>query len=384
MAPDAAAKAAVARLTGAYSLAMIFTDHEGLLIGARKGAPLAVGYGEKEAYLGSDAFALAPFTNRVAYLEDGDVAVIDGADVAIFDAEGRPANREIKITSASAALVDKGGHAISWPRKSTSSRKWSATPWPIISIRQAPPCAIAASGCARRWPRRRASPSRPAAPPIMPAWSANTGSRSLARLAGRSRCRLRTALPRSGLSQGRRGAVHLAVGRDCRHLGGIARCQGERPDHHRRGQCGRKLHRPRSRYRVADLCRAGNRRRLDQGLHLPAGGAGRIRHCRGPGARQARRGRRKASVRRAAGNAAPYRRISQAGRQDRSTGPGDRQGERRALYRPRPELPAGDGRRAEAQGNFLHPCRRLCRRRNEAWPHRADRRECAHHRDRAA
>jgi glucosamine--fructose-6-phosphate aminotransferase (isomerizing) len=110
MSPEAAAKLAVQRLTGAYSIAMIFKDHEGLLIGARKGAPLAVGYAADEAYLGSDAFALAPFTNRVAYLEDGDVAVIDHAQVSIFDAEGRPANREIKITTASAALVDKAGH----------------------------------------------------------------------------------------------------------------------------------------------------------------------------------------------------------------------------------------------------------------------------------
>src|SRR5215475_14132161 len=111
MAPDAAAKAAVARLTGAYSIAMIFKDHEGLLVGARRGAPLAVGYADKEAYIGSDAFALAPFTNRVSYLEEGDVVVIKGAQVALFDAQGRPANREVKITSASAALVDKAGHS---------------------------------------------------------------------------------------------------------------------------------------------------------------------------------------------------------------------------------------------------------------------------------
>ncbi|HKB96404.1 MAG TPA: glutamine--fructose-6-phosphate transaminase (isomerizing), partial [Rhizomicrobium sp.] len=111
MAPDQAAKAAVARLTGAYSIAMIFKDHEGLLVGARRGAPLAVGYADTEAYVGSDAFALAPFTNRVSYLEEGDVVVIRGPEVAIFDAAGRPANREIKITSASAALVDKAGHS---------------------------------------------------------------------------------------------------------------------------------------------------------------------------------------------------------------------------------------------------------------------------------
>src|SRR5579884_1487751 len=109
--PDEAAKQAVARLTGAYSIAMIFKDHEGLLVGARRGAPLAVGYAEREAYIGSDAFALAPFTNRVAYLEEGDVVVIKGPDVSIFDAAGRPANREVKITTASAALVDKAGHS---------------------------------------------------------------------------------------------------------------------------------------------------------------------------------------------------------------------------------------------------------------------------------
>ena len=62
-----------------------------------------------KAYLGSDAFALAPFTNRVAYLEDGDVVVVEGNQVSIYDAKGRPANREIKITNATAAMVDKGG-----------------------------------------------------------------------------------------------------------------------------------------------------------------------------------------------------------------------------------------------------------------------------------
>jgi glucosamine--fructose-6-phosphate aminotransferase (isomerizing) len=110
MEPVAAATAAVRRLTGAYALAMIFKGEEGLLIGARMGSPLAVGYGDTEAYLGSDAFALAPFTNHVAYLEDGDIAVVRGNQVSIFDAEDRPTNREIKITTANAGLVDKGGY----------------------------------------------------------------------------------------------------------------------------------------------------------------------------------------------------------------------------------------------------------------------------------
>jgi glucosamine--fructose-6-phosphate aminotransferase (isomerizing) len=109
--PEEAAKQAVRRLTGAYALAMIFKDEDGLVIGARKGSPLAVGYSDKEAYLGSDAFALAPFTNRVSYLEDGDVAVLRGPDVRIYNESGAPANREIRITTASAALVDKAGHS---------------------------------------------------------------------------------------------------------------------------------------------------------------------------------------------------------------------------------------------------------------------------------
>jgi glucosamine--fructose-6-phosphate aminotransferase (isomerizing) len=109
LSPKDAALAASRRLTGAYSLAMIFTQHHGLLIGARKGAPLAVGYGDKEGYLGSDAFALAPLTNRVAYLEDGDVVVVNGPDILIYDEQGRPANREVRISNASAQMVDKGG-----------------------------------------------------------------------------------------------------------------------------------------------------------------------------------------------------------------------------------------------------------------------------------
>jgi glucosamine--fructose-6-phosphate aminotransferase (isomerizing) len=108
--PEKAAMAAVKRLTGAYAIAMIFSGEESLVIGARQGSPLAVGYAADVAYLGSDAFALAPFTNRVAYLEDGDVAVLRGPEVRIYDAQGRPANREVKIASASAGLVDKGGY----------------------------------------------------------------------------------------------------------------------------------------------------------------------------------------------------------------------------------------------------------------------------------
>ena len=106
--PEAAAKKAVKRLAGAFALVMIFKDEEGLLIAARRGSPLAVGYGPKEAYLGSDAFSLAPFTNRVAYLEDGDMAVVRGADVVIYDGAGKWVARPIHVIPPSGAMVDKG------------------------------------------------------------------------------------------------------------------------------------------------------------------------------------------------------------------------------------------------------------------------------------
>lgn len=109
LSPEDAAKTAVQRLTGAFALVMLFKDHESLLIAARRGSPLAVGYGKTEAYFGSDAFSLAPFTNRVSYLEDGDVAIVRGADVKIFGGDGQPVTREIVLVPEAAGMVDKGG-----------------------------------------------------------------------------------------------------------------------------------------------------------------------------------------------------------------------------------------------------------------------------------
>jgi len=108
--PVEAATKAVKRLTGAFALVMIFRGEESLLVAARRGSPLAVGYGTKEAYLGSDAFSLAPFTNRVAYLEDGDITVVKGAEVTIFDAAGKKVDRPIRVVPPSAGIVDKGNH----------------------------------------------------------------------------------------------------------------------------------------------------------------------------------------------------------------------------------------------------------------------------------
>jgi glucosamine--fructose-6-phosphate aminotransferase (isomerizing) len=105
-----AVHAALPQLRGAFALAFLFEGEDDLLIGARKGSPLAVGYGDGEMYLGSDALALAPFTDTISYLDDGDMAVVTRNSVEIRDAAGRRVKRAVIKTSASAFLVDKGNY----------------------------------------------------------------------------------------------------------------------------------------------------------------------------------------------------------------------------------------------------------------------------------
>jgi len=108
--PAAAVAAALPRLRGAFALAFVFQGQDDLLIGARHGAPLAIGYGEGEMYLGSDALALAPFTDQITYLEDGDWAVLTRAGASFRDAAGRTVKRKRQKSAAGAFVVDKGNH----------------------------------------------------------------------------------------------------------------------------------------------------------------------------------------------------------------------------------------------------------------------------------
>src|SRR5271165_618058 len=108
--PAEAVAAALPRLKGAFALAFLFSGEEDLLIGARKGSPLAIGYGEGEMYLGSDAIALAPFTNEISYLDDGDFVVLTRGGAVIQDVTGKVVTRPVIRSSASAFLVDKGNH----------------------------------------------------------------------------------------------------------------------------------------------------------------------------------------------------------------------------------------------------------------------------------
>jgi glucosamine--fructose-6-phosphate aminotransferase (isomerizing) len=108
--PQDAVAAALPRLRGAFALAFLFEGEQDLLVGARKGSPLAVGYGKGEMYLGSDAIALAPFTDTISYLEEGDWAVVRRNGVEVHDVTGASVARAVQKSNASAFLVDKGNH----------------------------------------------------------------------------------------------------------------------------------------------------------------------------------------------------------------------------------------------------------------------------------
>ncbi|MFI4971566.1 MAG: glutamine--fructose-6-phosphate transaminase (isomerizing), partial [Hyphomicrobiales bacterium] len=108
--PVEAVAASLKQLRGAFALAFLFAGEDDLMIGARKGSPLAIGYGDGEMYLGSDAIALAPFTDTISYLEDGDWAVMTHKGVEIHDEQGRGVDRAIIKSTASAQMVDKGNH----------------------------------------------------------------------------------------------------------------------------------------------------------------------------------------------------------------------------------------------------------------------------------
>jgi glucosamine--fructose-6-phosphate aminotransferase (isomerizing) len=107
--PEQAMERAMGRLHGAFSLAILFADRPDIIVGARRGSPLAIGFGDGEMFLGSDAMALAPFTNRICYLEEDDWAVLSMDGATIYN-DGRRVNREIVQTALSGAIIGKGNH----------------------------------------------------------------------------------------------------------------------------------------------------------------------------------------------------------------------------------------------------------------------------------
>lgn len=108
--PVEAARKTLSRLDGAFALAFLFEGEDDLIVAARKGSPLAIGHGEGEMFVGSDAIALAPLTDRITYLEEGDSAVLTRTSLEIRNKDGEVANREVRTIHLDQAQVDKGGH----------------------------------------------------------------------------------------------------------------------------------------------------------------------------------------------------------------------------------------------------------------------------------
>ena len=358
------------QLRGAFALAFLFTGEDDLLIGARKGPPLAVGYGNGEMYLGSDAIALAPFTDTISYLEDGDWAVLTRKGVQICDEQDRQVERPVLKSTASAQLVDKGNHRHFMAKEIHEQPEvvghTLAHYIDMVNERVALP-----ERCRSISTRlKRLSISA-----CGTAYLCGTGREILVRaLCGlpieidiASEFRYREApLARGGLavfiSQSGETADTLATLRYARRRSSTSLSVVNVPT----STIARE-----SDVVHADAGRTGNRCRIDQGLHLPA----RALACLAIAAGRAR-GVLSADDEQqtgacADGSAAPHGRAPGAGTADREAARRTRQGTRRALSRPRHQFPDRARRRAEAQGNLLHPRRRLCGGRAEAWADRA-------------
>ena len=256
------------------------------MIGARKGSPLAIGYGDGEMYLGSDAIALAPFTDTISYLEDGDWAVLTRKGVEIHDAQGKIVERPVSQVDRLGAPGRQGQppalHGQGNPRAAGSGRPHARAlhrhgdasalycrtelpfDWSKLKRLSISACGTAfyAGLVAKYWFERFAK--LPVEIDIA------------------SEFRYREA----PLDAGRSRHLHLAVGRDRRHAGDAALCQGAQAARAVGGQRADLDHRARKRRGDADAGRPRDRRRLDQGLHLPACGA-RLPGHRGRAARAA-------------------------------------------------------------------------------------------------
>ena len=380
--PIEAVKAALPRLRGTFALAFLFAGEDNLLIGARKGSPLAIGYGEGAMFVGSDAIALAPFTDTVSYLEDGDWVIVTRAGAEVHDAQGAVVQRAILKSQASVMHIDKGNHRHFMAKEIFEqpevvghtlanyidmAAERVALPMPLpFDFAKLNRISIAACGTAyyagmvaKYWFERFAH--LPVEVDIASEYryrSAPLGSGGLAIVVSQSG---ETADTLASLRYAREHQQHVLAIVNV-PTSTIAR---------------------ESDVVMPTLGRTGNRRCFDQGLHLPIGGAGDIGHCRRPRPRRAVGERREEARPCADRSAAASCRSAGARAADRATRPRSRQMPRRALSRPRHEFPDRARRRAETEGNLLHPRRRLCRRRAQARPDRVDRRDHAGDRDRA-
>ena len=225
--PAEAVAAALPRLRGAFALAFLFEGEEDLLIGARKGSPLAIGYGDGEMYLGSDAIALAPFTDTISLSRGRRLGRAHARAVStIRDAQGQQGRaRGAQIVGV--GVSGRQGQPSPLHGEGNSRAAGSRRPHARALSRHGGRAACACRrSCRSTSARSSACRSPPAAPPITPGWSPNTGSSALRACRSRSMSRPSSAIARRRCEPGGLAHLRLAIGRDRRHAGDAALCQG--------------------------------------------------------------------------------------------------------------------------------------------------------------
>ena len=221
--PVEAARATLARLEGAFALCFLFEGEDDLLVAARRGSPLAVGYGDGESFVGSDALALAPLTHRIAYLDEGDHAVVTRERVEIFDAAGAAVRREAHHIPAENYLSEKG------PYKHFMAKEMHEQP---AAIGDALARYLGPDGEAVPPPAGSTSPPAtgwcwwPAAPRTMPAMWRSTGSSGWRGCRSRSRSRRSSATASRRSGPGRSASSSASRGRPPTRWRRCATCAG--------------------------------------------------------------------------------------------------------------------------------------------------------------
>ena len=261
------------------------------MIGARQGSPLAIGFGDGAMYVGSDAIALAPFTDTVSYLEDGDWVIVTRDGAEIHDRDGDVVHRAVLKSQASVLLIDKGNHRHFMAKEIHEQPEvvghTLANYLDMAAERVALPIATAV-----RFPRAQPHLHRRLRHRLLRRHGGALLVRAFRAFAGRGRYRVRVPLPRRAARNRQSRDLRLAIGRDRGHARFAALCARARATRPLGRQCADVEHCARERHRHADARRAGNRRGLHQGVHLPAGGARGAGDRRRPRPRRAHRERR--------------------------------------------------------------------------------------------
>ncbi len=284
MSPEQAMSTAMERLRGAFALAVLFSGRHDLLMGARRRSSLAVGYGDGEMYIGTDALALAPFTNRISYLEDEDWVVVRADGCTVYQGTTE-VKREIRQTGLSGAMMGKGNHRHFMLKEiHEQPAVIGDTLQSYVDLGNPDGCP---AGAAVRLERREPYHPDGLWRRLLRLHGREILVRADRTAAGRGRAGLGAALSRAAVARGRRLHRRLAVGRDGRHAGRGTLRQGRETDRPFGGERAGECHRPRIGCRAAHAGGSRNQRLLDQGHdHAADRPAGRG-NSGGPGARHA-------------------------------------------------------------------------------------------------